>query len=111
MGTFKEKIQDIKTKNSDFKKLKYEVHLLERNFLCTEPGPSMAYETEPFVEYDYSVEFPRACRNYDMLCPCQVKDCPHNQWNHQYIDLLNRFWVARRARNQAILNLFKIRKK
>ena len=111
MGTFKEKVQDIKTKNAKVILLKNMCHLAERNFQCTEPGPSMAYETEPFVEYDYSVEFPRACRNYDTFCGCRVKECPNYKWNIEYIKLLNRFRDARRARNQAILNLFRIRQK
>ena len=100
MGTFEDKFQEIKAKNASFKKLKDELRSEEHDFPCIES------------EYDYyGMEFPRACRNYNILCACSVKECPHNKWNSQHINLLNRFWAARRARNQAILNLFRIKKK
>lgn len=110
MYTLSEKIQNIKVQNARLRRLKNKRRIAVRDFRCVETE-KMAYAGEPFIEYEYCVDVPHVCRWYDSCHPCKVKNCPNHTWNSQYIDLIARLDAVRRLRNQAILDLFKIRNK
>jgi hypothetical protein len=113
MARLQEKIQDLSLAMFVVRSLRKKCRSANQHFVCNQDIQDIVVEIDEFSggAHVMEVNMPMRCQNYDAHAACNNADCPNRDWNNQYIDLLNRFWVARRARNQAILNLFKIRKK
>ena len=110
MSGLKEKIQDIHFAVFVVRCLRKKYRAARDGFSCLETVDTDC--GNEFIEYEcFEAGIPMFCHSYDSHNPCSDDTCPRHVWNVQYIDLLNRFRAAKRTRNHAILNLFKVRHK
>lgn len=104
----KEKIHNICIAGTNVCKIRKELRSVNRDFQCV--GNMIVVNSFNGVHVVDNGKLPK-CSCFDKAKPCGNLGCTHIVWNHNYIDLLNRLRVAKYERNQAILNLFRSRKK
>ena len=98
----RESYSDYNALALEFKCLKYIRETYDRDFIAECAGEGYCFD-------EVTVE--RLCTMYNHDSYCLNKSCEHQRWNCAYIDAQKKWQSAKKERNRAFWNLFKVRQK
>ncbi|MBO4480139.1 MAG: hypothetical protein J5742_00750 [Alphaproteobacteria bacterium] len=107
----KEKLQNISLAVKEVRRLRKECCDTKGDFLCTNVVYAESSVGDLFFDYGFDVSVPMFCSFYDAHKYCDNTECPNHNWNKNYIDLIKQLRIAKYLRNQAILDLFRAKRK
>lgn len=116
MANFKQRYREFISACNTVRDLYTYCNNLDLEFKCSR-YVAEPYDTDFIVEcagegycFD-TVVVEKLCEIYSVGEYCLDTSCPHNRWNKKYVDSQKKLRAARKERNRAFWNLFRIRQK